>query len=195
LIASLASFILALLFSQSRSSWIAAAVFLLLMAVYNRRLLQTHRQITVFFLILFFAIFFLYEPLANRFFSIFQLSDPIRIAIWTNAVSLIQEHPIAGHGMIEYRRIGISEWGGTHNSILEILLFLGITGLLSFSVVAATIIKEIIYQRKYEFLFSMLSFFIISLFNLSILGNKIFLSILVVFLFFVFSSRIMGNND
>ncbi|SHO42567.1 O-antigen ligase family protein [Desulfopila aestuarii] len=193
LITLLCSFILALLFSQSRSSWIAATIFLFMMAINNKHLLLVHRKSVALLLTTSLAMIFFHEPLANRFISIFQFSDPLRITIWSNAVSLIQEKPIVGHGMIDYRHIGIPEFGGTHNSILEILLFLGVTGLLSFSTVTVIITKEIIHRKRYEFLFAMLSFFLISQFNLSILGNKIFLSTLVVFLFFIFSIRIPGK--
>lgn len=189
ILAVLCTFILALVLSQSRSSWAAAALFLLLMSIHNRHSLTHHKRLLFAVTSIPLLALLVYEPLLTRLLSIFEFSDPNREAIWTNAVTLIRENPVLGYGMVNYRTIGLAEFGGTHNSILEILLFLGAVGLAAYSGVAIVIISHIVRRRHYELLFALFSFFLVSQFNLSILGNKIFLSTLVVFFFFVYADK------
>lgn len=182
-------FILSVVFSQSRSSWLATALFFFFMGVTNISWVTKHKILLFLIVISIIALVIFDKPLLERFVSIFNFSDPHRMAIWNNAIEHIKEKPFLGFGLIEYKLIGLKKYAGTHNSILEILLFTGTLGLISFLMVFLVTIKEIIYRKQFEMLFGFFSLLVPSLFNLSILGNKIYLSILTVFLFFVFSKR------
>lgn len=182
-------FTISLLFSESRSSWLAAGLFIIILGGFNINLIRQNKKLITIISIITFSIICFNNGLLTRFFSIFSFSEPYRFAIWKNAISLIIQRPLFGYGMVDYASIGIATYGGTHNSILEILLYTGLLGLAAYATVMIVTVKEIISIRKYELLPVVFAFILISQFNLSVMGNKIFLSILTAFSLFLLSHR------
>ena len=77
-----------------------------------------------------------------------------------------------------------------HNSVLEILVFLGFFGLVIYTILVYFIMKEIYFYKQFElgYMFIFLSFS--SQFEQSITSGKVFISSLVIFMFFVFRQRV-----
>jgi len=185
----MALFLICLLFSFSRTAWVGALLFFGLLFVNRNNVFMQHRKTIILIIILIFSLIYFNAGLYGKFYDLVRIEDSHRFSIWSNAYILIKENILFGYGLIEYESIGLPEFHGVHNSTLEIMLFMGIAGLIAFTTVTVLTIKEIISRKHYEYLPVIISFFAISQFNFSVLSNKIFLSTLAVFLFFVLSHR------
>ena len=100
-----------------------------------------------------------------------------------------------GYGPDAFKTVIHSSVNSTHNSFLEILLFTGIIGLVFFTFL---IIKVYLEAKKnnnpiYISLFFALLF--VSQFDHSIFTSKIFLTILVLYSFYIFSPRLDVNDE
>lgn len=139
---SIVSILLCLVLTWSRGAWLAAIFCLLLFALIRSK--KTIRFL--FFLCLFlpFLSFILPQSVTKRFMSIGDLSDSstmYRVYTWKGTLRVIKEYFVGGigYGTTAYREIypqyayaGIEAAEHSHNLFLQILLGMGIGGLLIF---------------------------------------------------------------
>lgn len=182
-------FLLALIYCRSRSGWLAIGAFYFILAFFRKSFITKHKILIAASLLAILALFFFDERIAKRLGNLFY--DKARMThIWPYMIQLFKNHPFLGHGLVEFNQLAVGKsYYGTHNSLLEVFLYTGIIGMLAFSIPIIITVKEIIRQKKYSLLAVLAAFFTISQFNLSVFGNKTFLSTLAIFLFVIFSSR------
>lgn len=191
LIVTLFAFLFNLLFSYSRASWLAFFTFLIILWLSNLKTISRKKYFFILcFLVIFIFLFLTIPHLAHRFNSMVELDSSYRFEIWEQAWSLIIQKPFLGYGLMSYAYIGMSNFTGVHNAILEILLYLGIFGFIFYTAVFFQVIKEQILQKNFFFLAISSVFIVLMQFDQSITGGIVFLSPLSIFAFFIFEKRI-----
>ncbi len=190
-------FLFSLIFSYSRSSWIFLVVFGLIFGTWNYKKIKKFHIIIIFISILVIAILFLTNhDLMLRINSLLSGYSSHRFEIWKQAIGLIKDKILFGYGLMTYGKIGIKEYSGVHNSILEIFLFLGLFGFIAYANLLLYIFKKIILDKNSFYLAFLIAFTVITQFDDSIIKGIVTLSILSIYGFFVFSetSIIMKKN-
>ncbi|MGB5792449.1 O-antigen ligase family protein [Poseidonibacter sp.] len=179
------------LFSYSRGVWIALILSLLIYIVSQFKYLRAIH--IVYFLLIASIISLLLantDSLSSRINDLIALKTSNRDIIWLKAISLIKEQPIFGWGLDSWKIYGTVNYAGVHNSILEILLFTGILGLISFFSILYITLKKIYIYKQWELLFIIIFLIITSLFGHSIFKSKIYLSVVTILMFYVYSIKI-----
>lgn len=176
-----------LLFSYSRASWLFYCVFVFIL------LLVEYKKISINYILIFLAItllmslmFFYFDNLFFRLFQLVQMDDSGRSPIWHDTIYLIQQNIIFGYGLMTYEYIASQPIHSIHNSILEILLFLGVFGFIAFTFLLYLILKEILKKKNYFYLALFFAFLTITQFDNSIIKSISSLSTLSIFAFFIF---------
>ncbi|MDY0051275.1 MAG: O-antigen ligase family protein [Aliarcobacter sp.] len=184
-------FIFCTLFSYSRSVWIALFIgfwFYLFLNFKNIRTINLLYFFVVF--IVFGLIFYNVDTLSHRFNLLIQGYSSHRYEIWLHSLNLFLQKPLFGWGLDVWNFNGYKNFANVHNSILEILLNIGLFGLVSFILFILLTLREI-KNTKNIYLFIILVFFIVvSFFEQSILTSKTFITSIVLLVFFVFSNRL-----
>ncbi len=131
--------------TYTRGAWILF-VFMILSAGF----LKLHKLL-VFFVVIFFALYMIAEPVKDRVNSITTLSPYSSISwrfnLWQDAIVYAKEAPLLGHGtgvaeeLIQERRGLQLGSPAPHNDFLKILLENGIVGLLAFVAIFASLSK------------------------------------------------------
>ncbi len=138
LVASLFGCLVLLAASYSRSAWVGLAVslvFLLGLKVFGGRLSPGRALVLMGGVATIIALAYMGS---DRFQSIFDTAaNSDRLGIWSGVLSLIEAHPITGHGMgVDVARTHMQELTGfyaAHNAELEILFHTGVVGLLAWA--------------------------------------------------------------
>lgn len=187
-------FLYSTVFSYSRAVWVALFASFLMYIIINFKYLKIKHllYILIFFIILV-LIFTNVDSLLYRFNSLLSGDSSNRFEIWNKGLELIKEKLIFGWGIDSWKIHGLKDYAALHNSILEILFYTGIFGLLWFLVIIMMTFKTIIINKNWELLFIITYLCINSLFDHSIFESKIFLTILTLFMFFTYSYRVEKN--
>ncbi|MDR0408292.1 MAG: O-antigen ligase family protein [Campylobacteraceae bacterium] len=181
-------FLVGLLFSYSRASWVFVFAFML---SYTALFFKQMRQkdillfLSVFFL---FAIAFVFsDALGDRFSSMIEGDSSNRFEIWQTTIQLIKQKLLLGYGV---RNFDFEITGAyfPHNFILDILYSVGILGF-SVSVVLLILTYKEIIKTNLIYLPLFFSFFAIMQFDHDITSRRA-LSMLMLFAFFIFSKRV-----
>lgn len=196
LFAFLSLFLYTLVFSLSRSSWVSFIVFTIGLLTLNSKKFSL-KYAWVFILLggLLILLVLNEVDVLHRIQQLLHGNSSHRKEIWKATIEAFLQRPYFGYGLNSYKQVVISEseFNGVHNSLLEILLFLGTFGFLMFSLLILLILREI-YRQKSALFFAFFSMFLVaSQFDHSVISSKIFLSILTLFAFFVFHNR--GQTD
>ena len=194
LITLLSVFLFNLLFSYSRASWLFYSVFsFILFAVEYKRISKKHFVFFLIIILLTALIFFHFDDLFLRLYQLIKLNDGGRYPIWHDVLHLIKENFIFGYGLMTYQYIASQPILSVHNSVLEILLFLGIVGFIAFTALLYFILDAIIKAKNYFYLAFFCAFLVISQFDNSIIKGITSLSTLSIFAFFIFAKK--TNKD
>lgn len=195
----LSLFLYTLLFSLSRAAWVAFGVFTVSIMAFDYKKLN---KTLLFMLVLLFcslAVVMIYNEtsILLRVKQLLEGDSSNRYEIWKATFEAFLQHPYFGYGLNSFKEVVLnqSQYNGVHNSLLEILLFLGLFGLSAFSVMLFLVLREIYRQKKLQYFSFLLFFLSISQFDHSLFSSKIFLSILTLFFFFLFSQRISLYNN
>jgi O-antigen ligase len=191
LVVSLLFFTFYVLFSYSRAVWVSLFIGLLIYILSQSKYLKA---IYIIYMIVFFSIIYIIlinvPSLSSRIDDLISLNTSSRDLIWLRAIELIKEQPIFGFGLDTWKIYGAVNYNGVHNSILEILVFIGFVGLISFFSVLYITIKNIFINKQWELLFIIVFLFITSQFGHSIFKSKIFLSVTTILMFYVYSIKV-----
>ncbi|GEM_PF-2246175 len=183
-------FIFGLLFSYSRSAWVFCCVFLSVYLFKEYKRLTYKHYLVLLTLIVSIVCFFLYfDTLFVRFVQLIQLNSSERDIIWLDSIRLIQAHPIVGYGLMSYQKIASQHTLSVHNSLLEIMLFLGIVGFAAFSFLLYVALEKIVQIKDSVLLAFFVAFLVVSQFDHSIISNAPMLSALSLFAFFIFAQN------
>ncbi len=196
-------FIFLLLNSGSRSSWLMFFGFFGTFFFLNYKNINKGKFLFLF-LITFLGILFYFESgLANRLELLLQGDSSHRFEIWQIVFDSIKANPIFGHGIDSLRYLEIIKFVNSntivmfvspHNNVLLLLHSVGIVGFIIFNIILYKVLKEI-YRYKSPTLFAVFIAFIVSSnFDHDIFLNKIFISTITIFAFFVFYKRVENIN-
>lgn len=192
----LLTFSFLVLFTYSRSVWIALFVGILIYIVSQSKYLKVkHFIYLLVFLFILSLIFLNIDSLSNRIDQLFTLNTSGRDRIWLKAIELIKEKPFFGWGIDTWKINGAINFNGIHNSFLEILVFTGVFGFISFLGFFYITIKHIFKNKQWELLFIITFLFITSQFGHSIFKTKIFLSVTTIMMFFIYSTKLKKKNS
>lgn len=184
-------FIFCTLFSYSRAIWVSLFFSLLIFVVLNFR--EFKKKNYIYFSIYLFLIVIVFlnsEGLVGRFNLLLEGYSSNRTDIWMHGLSLIKENWVFGYGVDNFELYKYKVFTSMHNHTLEILFDLGVVGLISFSILLFSILKEL---KKYNssVLFCFLMYFLIDgNFGESIISSKTFLSSITLLVFFIYIKRI-----
>lgn len=179
------------LFSYSRTTWLALFIIFLLFSIFNfKNIKLKHILYILVFIIIVSILFFYFDSLNKRLILLLNGYSSNRYEIWMHALKVIEQKIFFGWGLDSYKIIGLKDITAVHNSVLEILVFLGFFGLVIYTILVYFIMKEIYFYKQFElgYMFIFLSFS--SQFEQSITSGKVFISSLVIFMFFVFRQRV-----
>jgi len=184
-------FIYSGLFSYSRSSWLALfSCFIIYLIINFKSFRIKHLIYFSFTLLLIISMFFNVDSLLNRLDLLLAGASSNRDLLWLKAIELIQEKPIFGWGVDTWQLYGLRSYPGIHNSLLEISFFTGLFGLVSFLIFFFLILKTIFVNREWNLLLIVNYLFVVSQFDHNIFKSKIFLSVVVIFMFYTYLYRI-----
>lgn len=188
----LCSFLYTMLFSLSRASWIAFIAFVATLIVLNYKHISKKFLLGFCIITLCIVLFALIDAsLLHRITQLLQGDSSNRYDIWRSTLKAFNQSPYFGYGLdcFKFAVPSQSQFNGVHNSLLEILLCLGIVGLCVFSYALFLSLREIYRQKASHYFAFFMFLMVVSQFDHSIISSKIFLSILTLFTFFVFSHR------
>ena len=180
-----------MIFSFSRSSWIATNISFIILLILNHRNIKISDIIyflgfTSFIILLYFN----FDSFQHRFEQLLDGYSSSRTSIWIHTIELIKENIFFGYGLNSFRNLPdelLNKFSDPHNSILEILIYTGCFGLISCVLTIFVVLKKI-YESKNFILFPISSYFIVvSQFDFGAFGSKELLSFLTIFVFFVYA--------
>ncbi len=184
-------FIFCTLFSYSRAVWLALFLSLFFYFLINLKSIKITHILYAVGMFLVIALAFVYiDSLQNRLNLLLNGNSSNRDKIWVYTLNLIQQKPIFGWGLDTWAIIGLKNYANVHNSILEILLYLGISGFLSFTYFLINILKEINYYKNFRAFSILIYLIIISFFDQDIFTGKIYLSFFTILMFYIYSDKI-----
>lgn len=184
-------FIFCTLFSYSRAVWVALFLSLFFYFFINLKSIKITHILYVISIFLVIGIAFVYvDSLQNRLDLLLNGNSSNRDKIWLYTLNLIQQKPIFGWGLDTWSIIGLKDYANVHNSILEILLYLGIFGFFSFTYFFINILKEINYYKNSSAFCVLIYLIVISFFDQDIFTGKIYLSFFTILMFYIYSDKI-----
>lgn len=184
-------FIYCILFSYTRTTWLSLFIIFSLYFILNLKDIKLKYILYILtFLFILCILFFNIDTLNVRFTLLLEGNSSERYEIWIHALKLIEQKLIFGWGLDSWKIVGLKRYAGVHNSILEILLYLGIFGLVIYTVLVYIILKEIYSHKQLTLAYIFIFLLISTQFGESITSGKTFLSSSVIFMFFVFRHRV-----
>ena len=188
-IITISIFIFCTIFSYSRAVWVSLCIVLFIYLFINFRVIN--KKIFFFFSFIFiFILFFSIDTLNNRLTSLFMMNSSNRDTIWLFTINLIEEKPFLGWGLASWSFIGLKNYSSVHNSLLEIILILGLFGFVIYFVFFVFLMREILYFKDFKSLYILIFFIVVSLFDQNVFTGKIFLSCFSLLIFNIFSNRL-----
>jgi len=186
-------FLFTLFHSQSRAAWVMFGTFsffyLFLYIKENgidKRLLFAFILLGIFITLL----FILDTNLLQRLKLLLEGNSSSRMSvIWPFTIEKIKEAPLFGYGISTYKLFPEHCCNGVHNLSLELFLYTGIIGFsIMYSLIIFTFIEGI---KKSRVLYSLLflSYILLLQFDGSLISSKIHITIFILLLFFIYSSK------
>jgi O-antigen ligase len=181
-----------LFFSLSRASWMFTGTTIVLTIIYTIFSGQLTKNKILLFSTLALGILLLFttqDDLSKRFFLLIEGNSSNRFEIWLDTLPYIKESPFFGYGIDTFTMLVTNKVSGIHNSTIEILLFLGIFGLITYINLFRIIFIKAFFSKKYYCIFFLLGFLLLLQFDGSLIYSKLNLSVLILILFFIYSNR------
>ncbi len=180
-----------MIFSFSRSSWVASSVSFIILLILNYKNIKISHIVYCLFFISFLILLYLsFDSFQNRFEQLLNGESSNRTTIWFYTIEFIKEKFLFGYGLNSFKNLPndfLNQFPDPHNSVLEILLYTGLFGLIS-CIFTIFIVLRKIYKSKNFMLFSIATYFIVvTQFDFGAYGSKELLSFLTIFVFFVYA--------
>uniref|UniRef100_UPI004048BA5A O-antigen ligase family protein n=1 Tax=Aliarcobacter sp. TaxID=2321116 RepID=UPI004048BA5A len=182
-----------MIFSFSRSSWVASfgASFIFILINY-KKIKTIHFIYLLVFIFFLFILYFAFESVQQRVAQLLEGNSSNRTTIWIHTVFLIKEKIYFGYGLDSWMNLGdsyLKQFPDPHNMILEITLYTGLLGLFFVFFTIFCILFEIYKHKNYLFFPVAFYFLIITQFDFGAFYSKEILSFLTIFVFFVYSQN------
>ncbi len=190
----LAIFGFCMLFSFSRSGWVASFVAYMVFYIFYYKKLD--KRFFIIFGICILAVILLYlsiDIFQDRVNSLLKGNSSYRTNLWKFGLTQIPNNLFFGHGVSCWRNLNlpvdIAAHTGLHNSTLEILLFTGIFGLVAWISAVLTVFYQILKDKNYIYLSLLVYFVVITQFDFSVFDSKELFSAITIFMFLVYSDK------
>lgn len=182
-----------MIFSFSRSSWIASGFSFFVFSLLNYKNIKiSHIFYFLFFTLFLILLYFSFDSFQNRFEQLMKGNSSDRTTIWIYTVEFIKEKLLFGYGINSWKNLPndyLNKFPDAHNMTLEILVYTGLFGLISCFFTIFLILRKI-YESKNFILFPIATYFIVvTQFDFGAYGSKELLSFLTIFVFFVYSDN------
>lgn len=195
LVTLLVLFIFATLFTYSRAVWVALiASFLAYIIVNIRNLNKLHFFYFFIALCVTILVFFNIDSLQNRFIELIHANLSNRNEIWLYSIGLFKQKMFFGWGLNAWSVHGLEDVANIHNSILEILVSLGIFGFIVFTYFLYLVFKQTKNTKNFNAFYVLIFLIVDSLFDQSIISGKIFLNIIVILIFYIYFDKIKNDK-
>lgn len=190
----LAIFGFCMLFSFSRSGWVASFVAYMVFYIFYYKKLD--KRFFIIFGICILAVILLYlsiDIFQDRVNSLLKGNSSYRTNLWKFGLTQIPNNLFFGHGVSCWRNLNlpvdIAAHTGLHNSTLEILLFTGIFGLATWISAVLTVFYQILKDKNYIYLSLLVYFVVITQFDFSVFDSKELFGAVTIFMFLVYSDK------
>lgn len=190
----LAIFGFCMLFSFSRSGWVASFVAYMVFYIFYYKKLD--KRFFIIFGICILAVILLYlsiDIFQDRVNSLLKGNSSYRTNLWKFGLTQIPNNLFFGHGVSCWRNLNLPAYiavhTGLHNSTLEILLFTGIFGLVAWISAVLTVFYQILKDKNYIYLSLLVYFVVITQFDFSVFDSKELFSAVTIFMFLVYSDK------
>lgn len=190
----LAIFGFCMLFSFSRSGWVASFVAYIVFYIFYYKKLD--KRFFIIFGICILAVILLYlsiDIFQDRVNSLLKGNSSYRTNLWKFGLTQIPNNLFFGHGVSCWKNLNlpvdIAAHTGLHNSTLEILLFTGIFGLVAWISAVLTVFYQILKDKNYICLSLLVYFVVITQFDFSVFDSKELFSAVTIFMFLVYSDK------
>lgn len=183
-----------MIFSFSRSGWVASSVaFLIFLALNFKKFDKRFFIAAILFIVALVLIYLNVDSFQTRFNQLLAGDSSNRTILWKYGISQIVNHPFFGHGNSIWRSLNlppdIALHTGVHNSTIEILLFTGIFGLFAWISAVLVVFFNILKSKNFIYLSLLTYFIVITQFDFSVFDSKELFSYVSVFLFLVYSDK------
>ena len=181
-----------LFFSLSRASWIFTVTTIFLTIIYTIFSGQLTKNKIFLFAIFVLGVLLLFttqEDLSKRFFLLIEGYSSNRFKIWLDTLPYIKESLFFGYGIDTFTILVTNKYSGIHNSTIEILLFLGLFGLIAYLNFFRVIFTRVFILKKYYCIFFLLGLLLLLQFDGSLIYSKLNLSVLILTLFYIYSGQ------
>lgn len=180
-----------MIFSFSRSSWVASTFSIIILIIFNyRKIKMFHFLYVVLFFTFIIALYFGFDSFQNRLSQLFNGNSSGRTQIWMHTIGFIKESMFLGYGIDSWKSLPdtfLNRFPDPHNLFLEILIYTGTLGLIAcFSSILVVLSK--IFTSKDFILFPIATYLlVVTQFDFGAFGSKELLSFLTIFVFIVYS--------
>lgn len=190
----LAIFGFCMLFSFSRSGWVAGFfAYIVFIAFYFKQLNKKFFIAVGICILVLICLYFGVDSLQDRVNLLLQGNSSHRTDIWKFGLTQIPNNLFFGHGVSCWRNLNLPAYiavhTGLHNSTLEILLFTGIFGLVAWISAVLTVFYQILKDKNYIYLSLLVYFVVITQFDFSVFDSKELFSAVTIFMFLVYSDK------
>lgn len=175
--------------SLSRASWLAFATFISLYILANAKQIFLSKKSILFLGLIgvsIFTIFYFNPLLIDRSQTLLHGNDAGRFEIWKETLTLIQQSLWFGYGInSSLVLLKNTVANRVHNMPLEIALYLGIFGLISYIFLLGTVYKIIYGIKRYYYAFFLTAYLVSLQFDGSLVNSKLHLSYFILLLFLI----------
>ena len=182
-----------MIFSFSRSSWVASfGSFLIFTLINYKKIKSSHIFYFCVFVLFFIFLYISFNSFQNRFEQLLDGNTSNRTTIWLHSLEFIKQKLFFGYGIDSFKNLPdplFKKIFAPHNMVIEILVSIGFIGLLSYIFIIFIILKKI-YENKSFYLYPLISYLLIVVqFDFGIFSSKELLSFLTIFVFFVYADN------
>jgi O-antigen ligase len=182
-----------MIFSFSRSSWVASTCSILILFILNYKKIKIiHFIYLLIFLTFILSLYFSFDSFQERFKQLLEGDSSNRTTIWVHTISFIKEKILFGYGIATWKFLPdtyLNQFPDPHNMILEIFIYTGMFGLISSLFTISIIVLKIFVTKNFTLLSIASYFFIVTQFDFGAFGSKELLSFLTIFVFYVYSNN------
>lgn len=180
-----------MIFSFSRSSWVASTSAFFIFALINYKNIKASHIIYFFLFVLFFIFLYInFNSFQNRFEQLLDGNTSNRTTIWLHSLEFIKEKLFFGYGMDSFKNLPdpfFKKISAPHNMVIEILISIGLIGLIGYIFMIFIIFKKI-YENKIFYLYPLFIYMLtVVQFDFGVFSSKDLLSFLIIFVFFVYA--------
>lgn len=175
--------------SYSRASWLFFVTFIsfyIINGIQNSLFSKKNLLLLVFLGVSILIIFYFSPAVKYRFDALLNGESSNRFIIWKETFTFVENNLWFGYGVDSSSYILKNTTANrVHNVILEILLYLGIFGLLSYILLFKIIYKMIYHIRQYHYAFFLTAYLVLLQFDGSLVNSKLHLSYFILLLFLI----------